>query len=80
MQKLPCLADIRAVKGASKEVRDFLGANDDFNYQLSKIAILQKSGLSMIMGNLYLKFSRPPFPTKLFTNEEKAMAWLFSET
>jgi hypothetical protein len=28
------------------------------------------------MGNMYLMFNVPPFPTRLFTSETAALCWL----
>jgi len=75
---MPFLSDIREIKGASKEVRDYLADNELTPY-IQKIAILVNSGLSKIIGNIFLRFSGPKYPAKIFTNESKAMEWLLSE-
>jgi hypothetical protein len=39
-------------------------------------AILAKSFLEEQMGNMYLAWRTPPFPTRLFTSESAALRWL----
>jgi len=77
ISSIPFLADIRAIKKASKEVRDFLAKQGLTAYQ-AKNAILVNSGLSKIVGNIYLRFSKPITPSKLFVNENKAIDWLLA--
>lgn len=77
--KFLVLADIRASKGISKEVRDYLGANQDIIDFTKGTALLVGSNVSRILANLFFKFNRPIFPTKLFTNEETAIEWLLEQ-
>ena len=39
-------------------------------------AIITNSFLEERMGNMYLLYNSPPFPTKLFTSESSALRWL----
>ena len=70
----PVLIRGQNVKMAKKEVRDYAAQNPK-DYHLA-IALVTGSGLSKIVANLYLKFSNPSTPTKLFTDEGKAIEWL----
>lgn len=58
-----------------KDVRDYL-ASEELLSICKASALLVNSGISKAIGNLYLTFSKPRFPTKLFTNEQKALEWL----
>jgi hypothetical protein len=42
------------------------------------VAVLIKSRISETIGNFVIKVSRPKYPTRLFLNEEHAVAWLKS--
>lgn len=75
---IPMLVDIRYLKGVSKEVRDYIGKEDVATRQTKCLAILVGSGIPKIMGNIFMRFSKPPYPTRLFTNKEKAIEWLMS--
>jgi len=74
-KKIPFLSDVRAVKKVTKEVRNLL-ASENAAMTCKATAIYVESSLSRIMGNVFLVASKPLFPTKLFTDKEKAMDWL----
>ena len=40
------------------------------------VALVVGTPLSRVVGNLFLRVSRPPFPVRLFDNEESALVWL----
>jgi len=40
------------------------------------VALLIASPLSRVLGNFYLRINRPETPTRLFSSEEEAGAWL----
>ena len=66
------ISDIRQLKSVCQQSRKHLA-----NHSVAKAsAILVSSGLSTMLGNIFLKFNKPNFPTKLFTSKEKAMAWI----
>lgn len=66
------LVDIRKVRSVSKEARDRFAKDD------ARIAnaLLIGSIVSKLIGNFFMGFSKPVYPTKLFTSEEKAIKWL----
>lgn len=72
---LPMLADISAQKMASKEIREYL-ATEEVTKNYKAGAIVANSILAKIIGNLFLTFNKQPFPTKIFTDEAAAVAWL----
>ncbi|MCH2043520.1 MAG: STAS/SEC14 domain-containing protein [Saprospiraceae bacterium] len=74
------LVDSRKMKGLSKAARDYSEAYDKKCKQTEKLALLVKSGISRIAGNLYLKFSTPSCPTQLFTDEQNAKEWLLQSS
>jgi hypothetical protein len=69
------LSDITAQKTLKKEVRDYLGSPEVVQH-LKASAIVADSALSKIVGNLFLMFSRPNSPTKIFSTESAAEVWL----
>ena len=78
------LLDIRDMIFASSEVRSY-GAKQ-YRPHVVGMAILTRtrpmaswrtdSRLSNSFANLYLKFSKPKIPTKLFNSETEAINWL----
>lgn len=77
---LPLLSDIRQVRGADKESRAYVSKDAEPLSQISHHALLVGSGMSKIIGNIFIRFSKPASPTRLFTNEAKALEWLLMES
>lgn len=71
----PFLINIKQVKFVSKEARDFL-ASETGCEKVAASAILINSAVASMLGNFFMRINRPYVPTKLFTNEEMALAWL----
>ena len=70
----PCLIDIRGIKSASKEAREYLAKEGT---QLIKAgALLTGSILTRVLANFFLAINKPPVHTKLFTDEAEAKEWL----
>jgi hypothetical protein len=40
------------------------------------VAILGHSKLAQMLGNLFMRYERSPYPNRLFTDREAAIAWL----
>ena len=68
------LIDIRNVQFIDSKARAY-GAEQYRSY-VSGQAILIESKISSYFANLFLKFSNPKVPTKLFTQETEALSWL----
>jgi hypothetical protein len=73
--KIPVLADSRNFTNSDKEVRDFY-ASREMAENISAMAVLVASLSTRIVGNFFIKTSKPHFPTKLFTTETGAIVWL----
>ena len=59
----------------SSEARKY-GSNPEVQINLSAQAVLVNSLATRIAGNFYIRFNKPPKPTKIFTNPEDAKSWL----
>jgi hypothetical protein len=71
----PMLVNLREIKSISKEARDHFSMQNRAP-GVAAIAMFIKSPVSRIIGNFFLGLNRSVVPAKLFTNEEKAVAWL----
>jgi hypothetical protein len=74
-KKVPVLDDIRGIKSVTRETRLFVTGKDAAQVG-SAVALLIGSPVSKVIGTFFLGLNKPPFPTKLFTSEEKALEWL----
>ncbi|MGD9993974.1 MAG: hypothetical protein AB7S69_11795 [Salinivirgaceae bacterium] len=68
------LVDMRDLFFIDSRTREYAAAQ--YRPHVAGQAILIESRLSSYFANLYLKFSKPKVPTKLFTKEDEAMEWL----
>lgn len=71
----PVLSDIRKIKHVDKEARAFL-AKSESTVLISAGAFLVNNQLQKVMGNFFILIDKPEIPTRLFTNEAEALAWL----
>lgn len=71
----PILADVRHIKSVTKGARD-MGNNEEGIRITTAFAILIESPVSQTIGNFFIGVTKPPYPTRLFTEEDKAIEWL----
>ncbi|MGZ4077169.1 MAG: DUF7793 family protein, partial [Bacteroidia bacterium] len=71
----PLLVNLKQINSITKEARDHFSMQNR-SPGVCAIAMLIKSPVSKIIGNFFLGLNKSTVPAKLFTNEEKAIAWL----
>ena len=70
------IADIRSVKvGANREARKYYVSPESAEYKTA-MAMLVSSPIQRMLGNIFLKLNRPPYPTRIFNQEPEAIQWL----
>lgn len=67
--------DLVGLKSITRDARTYLG-NEETQKVVKKNALLITSILQKMMANLFITFSNPRYPVRLFTNREKAFEWL----
>ena len=74
-QRRPILIDIRDAVPLDAEVRRFYSGQVLVGF--SAMALLVKANpLGRMIGNIYLRIANTGIPTRLFTQEPKAIEWL----
>jgi hypothetical protein len=68
------LVDIRDLLFIDSKTRAY--AAEQYRPHVAGMAILMNSKISSYFANIFLKFSQPKVPTRLFTFEEEALKWL----
>ncbi|MDA3867478.1 MAG: hypothetical protein PF489_12120 [Salinivirgaceae bacterium] len=68
------LLDIRDMLFVDSKVRDYAAAQ--YRPHVAGLAILTGSVFNVYFANLFMKFSNPKVPTKLFNDENAAIVWL----
>jgi hypothetical protein len=71
----PMLVDIREIKSQSRDARVYY-ARPQTARIVGAYAILVGSPISRVIGNFVLGFNKMNVPTRLFTSEAEALAWL----
>ncbi|MBD0254405.1 MAG: STAS/SEC14 domain-containing protein [Cytophagales bacterium] len=72
---VPMLSDLRRIKHVDKEARAFL-AKPESTVLISAGAFLVNNQLQRVLGNFFILIDKPEIPTRLFTDEAQALAWL----
>ena len=67
--------DITEIDGMTREARQYFAGPETAKVE-SAAALLIKSPLTRAIGNFFLGFNKPLFPTRLFTSTEEALLWL----
>ena len=73
-KKICTLTQMTGISSGNKEIRDY--ALMEMTTFTKAMALIANSAFSTIIGNVFMSFSKPPFPMKIFTNEEEAKKWL----
>ncbi len=71
----PVLVDFRGMRSMDREARAYF-AGPATAAVVSATAILVDSPLEKALGNVFMGMHKPLVPTRLFTSEVHAMAWL----
>lgn len=74
-RRLPLLIDTKTMHSFAREARQYF-ASEEAAAAASAAAILVETPVSKVLGNFYIGLSSPHLPSRLFTSEEEALAWL----
>ncbi|MDF2437148.1 MAG: hypothetical protein K0Q95_1524 [Bacteroidota bacterium] len=72
--KVCLLIDVTNSNESSRESRNY--AAEEFPKFIKAIAMISSSELGKMLANLFFNIKQQPYPTKMFTNESEARAWL----
>lgn len=70
-----CLVDGRGALTAEPGVREYY-AGPEAAQHATALALLVGSASMKVIANLFLSFNKPRVPTRMFTSERDAVAWL----
>jgi len=73
--KRPILADCESVASVDYDAQQFV-SNDEPAALTSALAVVVKSAFTRAMGEMFMMFHKPPYPTRMFQNKEDALEWL----
>ncbi len=70
------LAVLGGMKSVTAEARYYIGRSDALSGHIRRSALVVASPVSRVIGNVYLMLSSSRTPTRIFTSEADAVAWL----
>ncbi len=73
--RVPVLLDTEGTADYSPEVRGYMAGPEASELVKALAVVVYNIGLR-IAGNFFIHVTKPPYPTKLFSNREDARAWL----
>ena len=77
ISRVPCPILVRAESVASAEYEaQRFASRDDVAALVTGMAIIVKSAFTRAMADLFMRFHKPPYPTRVFADEQSATAWL----
>ncbi len=74
-KRSPILVDMRGLMSMDREARTFLAGEETAKVE-SAAALIIASPLTRAIGNFFMGLNKPLIPTRLFTSEAEALAWL----
>lgn len=74
-RRVPTLVDIRRMDGIDKEARDRY-ASPEADALSMATALVVSSRVSRVIGTFFVGLNRPGRPTRLFTDEKRALKFL----
>jgi hypothetical protein len=73
---MPSLVEPGNIKELTREARTFFAESPENHAVASRVALMVESPATRIIGNVFLRVSKPRIPTKLFQDRDAARAWL----
>ncbi len=73
--KRPVLVYAESVASAEYEAQQFASTEQAIELTTC-LAIIVKSFFTRAMAELFMRFHKPPYPTRVFNDEQAALAWL----
>lgn len=74
-QRVPLLVDIRQTGTLSREARMHYGSQEGARV-ITAVALVGDSAFSRVVGNLFIRLSKPRYPARLFSSVDEAIVWL----
>ncbi len=71
----PLLVHAESVAAAEYEAQQF-ASSEGVAALVTAMGIIVKSAFTRAMGDLFMRYHKPPYPTKIFQDELSALQWL----
>ena len=75
-ESLPTIVYLGDVRGSTREAREYMAYSDENHRLSSRVALVVTSRVGRMLVNLLFGLSPPRIPTRAFTDDVAALAWL----
>ena len=75
---VPTMVVFGKLMNVSGKARAYFAGSEEVSRVISRAALIVETPVSRVIGNIFVGLNKPNMPVKLFTDEEKAVAWLKS--
>jgi hypothetical protein len=79
-QPILVLLDVSKAEGVTEAAREYTSGEHVEGLQIAMAIVISSSLPMRLFANFFIKFNRPPAPTKMFNTKEQAISWLKSFT
>lgn len=73
-KQVPAVVDIRGAAFADRAARDGFAGDEETSAEIAT-ALIVDNAFSRRLGDLFLRWSTPERPVRMFTSEDEAAAW-----
>jgi hypothetical protein len=73
---LPTIVYLNDVRGSTREAREYMAYSDENQRLSSRVALVVSSRVGRMLVNMLFGLSPPHIPTRAFTDDAAALAWL----
>ncbi len=73
-KKICWLSNVTEAAFPTDEARDFAG--EETPRIIRALALITNSQISRLIANVFITLKKPPYPTKMFSNEQDAREWI----
>lgn len=74
-EQLFVLVDMRAMESITPDARDF-AAGGSLAHLYTALALVANSPATRLVANFFIRFHKPPRPTKIFNSAKEGVEWL----
>ena len=72
----PVLALLDEINGFTRGAQKFFAESEENQAASARVALVVSSPIAKVIANFFMKLNKPRVPTRMFTDQAKAMTWL----
>ncbi len=77
-RRVPVLVSMKRLHHVERDARTLLSTGYEVKHLTNRVAMVVSSAVSRTVATFFVAVHRPPFPTQVFSSDERAVEWLLS--